>query len=43
MFGGELSPAAQAVVAQLPHVFGGEGRRILLHPLPLFKQQHWRA
>ena len=36
MFGGELSPAAQAVVAQLPNTFGGDGRRILLHPLPLF-------
>src|SRR4030095_8693179 len=36
MFGGELSEEAQAVVAQLPHLFGGEGRRILLHPLPLF-------
>ena len=36
MFGGELSAAAQAVVAQLPYVFAGEGRRVLLHPLPLF-------
>src|SRR5882724_2858438 len=36
MFGGELSSAAQAVVAQMPYTFGGEGRRILLHPLPLF-------
>jgi NADH-quinone oxidoreductase subunit G len=36
MFGGELSEEAQTVVAQLPHLFGGEGRRVLLHPLPLF-------
>lgn len=36
MFGGELSPEAQAVVAQMPYTFAGEGRRSLLHPLPLF-------
>jgi NADH-quinone oxidoreductase subunit G len=36
MFGTELSESAQAVVAQMPYTFGGEGRRILLHPLPLF-------
>jgi NADH-quinone oxidoreductase subunit G len=36
MFGGELSAAAQAVVAQLPHIFASEGRRILFHPLPLY-------
>src|SRR2546430_2601407 len=36
MFGAELSSDAQAVVAQLPYVFAGEGRRLLLHPLPLF-------
>ena len=36
MFGGELSPEAQAVIGQLPHTFAGEGRRVLLHPLPLF-------
>jgi NADH-quinone oxidoreductase subunit G len=36
MFGGELSASAQAVVAQFPYLFGGEGRRVLLHPLPLF-------
>jgi NADH-quinone oxidoreductase subunit G len=36
MFGGELSERARAVVAQFPYVFGGEGRRILLHPLPLY-------
>jgi NADH-quinone oxidoreductase subunit G len=36
IFGGELSPPAQALVARTPHGFGGEGRRVLLHPLPLF-------
>ena len=36
MFGGELSAEAQAVVAQLPLVLGADGRRVLLHPLPLF-------
>ncbi|MBV9959068.1 MAG: NADH-quinone oxidoreductase subunit NuoG, partial [Acidobacteria bacterium] len=36
MFGGELSAAAQAVVAQLPHTLAAEGRRVLLHPLPLY-------
>lgn len=36
MFGGELSGEAQAVIAQLPLSFAGEGRRVLLHPLPLF-------
>ena len=36
MFGGELSTDAQAVVAQAPDIFAGEGRRVLLHPLPLF-------
>jgi len=37
MFGGELSAEAQAVLAQMPHAFGErEGRRFLLHPLPLF-------
>ena len=36
MFGGELNADAQAVVAQMPYTFAGEGRRILLHPLPLF-------
>ena len=35
-FGGELSDDAQALVAQLPSTLAGEGRRILLHPLPLF-------
>ncbi len=36
MFGGEVSPTAQAVLAQLPYSLGGEGRRVLLHPLPLY-------
>lgn len=36
MFGGELSESAQAVMAQLPYIFAGAGRRVLLHPLPLF-------
>jgi NADH-quinone oxidoreductase subunit G len=36
MFGGELSADAQAVIAQAPYLFAGEGRRVLLHPLPLF-------
>jgi NADH-quinone oxidoreductase subunit G len=36
MFGGELSAAAQIVMAQLPYSFAGEGRRLLPHPLPLF-------
>ena len=36
MFGGEISPDAQAIVAQLPQHLGVEGRRVLLHPLPLF-------
>jgi NADH-quinone oxidoreductase subunit G len=36
MFGGELNSDAQAVVAQMPYTLAGEGRRILLHPLPLF-------
>jgi NADH-quinone oxidoreductase subunit G len=36
MFGGELSSEAQIVVAQLPYIFAGDNRRVLLHPLPLF-------
>jgi NADH-quinone oxidoreductase subunit G len=36
MFGGELNAEAQAIVAQMPYSFNSEGRRILLHPLPLF-------
>jgi NADH-quinone oxidoreductase subunit G len=36
MFGGELSQAGQAIVAQLPYAFTAEGHRVLLHPLPLY-------
>src|SRR3989440_9214327 len=36
MFGGEISAAAQALIAQMPYMFAGAGRRVLLHPLPLF-------
>ena len=36
MFGGELSPEAQVVVAQLPHTFTTGSRRVLLHPLPIY-------
>ncbi|HKZ79779.1 MAG TPA: molybdopterin-dependent oxidoreductase [Pyrinomonadaceae bacterium] len=36
LFGGELSAAAQAVVAQMPNFLGSGRRRVLLHPLPLF-------
>lgn len=36
MFGGEVSRAAQALLAQLPYTLAGEARRILLHPLPIY-------
>lgn len=36
MFGAELSAAAQRVIARLPHRLATEGRRVLLHPLPLY-------
>jgi NADH-quinone oxidoreductase subunit G len=36
MFGQELSGGALAVAAQLPITLAGEGRRVLLHPLPFF-------
>jgi NADH dehydrogenase/NADH:ubiquinone oxidoreductase subunit G len=36
MFSTELSPAAQAVLAQLPYALRTDGRRVLLHPLPLY-------
>src|SRR5215203_2724096 len=37
LFGGELGAEAQAVLARFPAAFGErEGRRFLLHPLPLF-------
>jgi NADH-quinone oxidoreductase subunit G len=36
MFGGELSAEAQAVIAQIPYALAGDGRRVLLHPLPFY-------
>src|SRR5437762_4021648 len=36
MFGGDLSAEAQTCVAQFPYLFAADGRRVLLHPLPLF-------
>ncbi|MEP6637039.1 MAG: molybdopterin-dependent oxidoreductase, partial [Acidobacteriota bacterium] len=36
MFSVELGADAQAVLAQLPSSLNAEGRRVLLHPLPLF-------
>jgi predicted molibdopterin-dependent oxidoreductase YjgC len=36
MFTAELSVAAQTVLAQLPYLLRSEGRRVLLHPLPLY-------
>jgi NADH-quinone oxidoreductase subunit G len=36
MFGGELNAAAQTVVAQLTNGLRADGRRVLLHPLPIF-------
>ena len=36
MFSTELSAAAQAILAQLPYALRAEGRRVLLHPLPLY-------
>jgi predicted molibdopterin-dependent oxidoreductase YjgC len=36
MFAADLSAAAQAVIAQLPYALRAEGRRVLLHPLPLY-------
>jgi NADH-quinone oxidoreductase subunit G len=36
MFGGELSAEAQAIVSQLPYSLAGDGRRVLLHPLPIY-------
>ncbi|HMF55751.1 MAG TPA: molybdopterin-dependent oxidoreductase, partial [Pyrinomonadaceae bacterium] len=36
MFGGEVSAEAQSLLAQMPHLFNKEGRRVLLHPLPLY-------
>ncbi len=36
MFSGELSPEAQALIAQLPQSLRSDERRVLLHPLPLY-------
>jgi NADH-quinone oxidoreductase subunit G len=36
MFGGDLSPEAQAVLANAAGNFASDNRRVLLHPLPLF-------
>lgn len=36
MFGGEVSSAAQALIAQLPSTLNATNRNVLLHPLPLF-------
>jgi NADH-quinone oxidoreductase subunit G len=36
MFGGDLSTGAQAVLANSAANFGGEGRGVFLHPLPLY-------
>ena len=36
MFGRDLSPEAQAMVANAAGNFGSEERRVLLHPLPLY-------
>ncbi len=36
MFGGDLSPEAQAVLANAAGNFASENRRVLLHPLPLY-------
>ena len=36
MFGGDLSPEAQAVLANAAGKFASDNRRVLLHPLPLF-------
>jgi NADH-quinone oxidoreductase subunit G len=36
MFGGDLSPEAQAILAANAASLNGDGRRVLLHPLPLY-------
>ena len=36
MFGGDLSPEAQAILANAAGNFGSDTRRVLLHPLPLY-------
>ena len=35
MFGGDLSPQAQAILANSSEIFGSETRKVLFHPLPL--------
>lgn len=35
-FTADLSAAALSVIAQLPYAFRAEGRRVLLHPLPIY-------
>ena len=36
IIGGDLSPEAQAILANSAVHFGGDGRRVLLHPLPAY-------
>ena len=36
MVGSDLSPEAQALIAASAGSVGGDGRRVLLHPLPLY-------
>jgi NADH-quinone oxidoreductase subunit G len=36
MFAADLETNAQSLLAQLPHRLRAEGRRVLLHPLPLY-------
>lgn len=36
MFGGDVSPEAQAILAASAANFGSDTRRVLLHPLPLY-------
>ena len=36
MFGGDVSPEAQAIIANAAANFNSENRRVLLHPLPLY-------
>jgi NADH-quinone oxidoreductase subunit G len=36
MFAADLSAPAQSILAQLPYSLRAEGRRVLLHPLPLY-------
>ncbi|HLE62342.1 MAG TPA: molybdopterin-dependent oxidoreductase, partial [Pyrinomonadaceae bacterium] len=36
IFGQEVGPYSQSLLAQLPYSLAAEGRRVLLHPLPFF-------